>query len=196
MGINNCVPKKIVIKLSKILVWDPGSEIQDPEKTYSGSRIQESNRHRIPDPESGSATLLTRIWMQRWLPTSHSLSLARHPCPLQIFLFWYPHQKGGRGRAAQGQKCVWGGGGHGISRTEAEIRSVRVERGAWGGTLASLIPFANMTSNVGYLTLLLLLLLLSVRLLLTVLGSSCRGCCRLMAAATSAAKAKSYMQHI
>jgi hypothetical protein len=27
-------------KLSKILVWNRGSEIQDPEKTYSGSRIQ------------------------------------------------------------------------------------------------------------------------------------------------------------
>jgi hypothetical protein len=30
--------QKIVIKISKIWVWDPGSEIQDPEKTYSGSR--------------------------------------------------------------------------------------------------------------------------------------------------------------
>jgi hypothetical protein len=42
---------KIVTKLSKIWVWDPGSEIRDPEKTYSGSRIQGSKRHRIPDPE-------------------------------------------------------------------------------------------------------------------------------------------------
>ncbi len=32
-------PQKIVTKLSKIWVWDPGSEIWDPEKTYSGSRI-------------------------------------------------------------------------------------------------------------------------------------------------------------
>jgi len=40
---------------SNIWVWDPGSEIRDPEKTYSGSRIQGSKRHRIPDP--GSATL-------------------------------------------------------------------------------------------------------------------------------------------
>jgi hypothetical protein len=32
-----------------------GSEIRDPEKTYSGSRIQGSKRHRILDP--GSATL-------------------------------------------------------------------------------------------------------------------------------------------
>ncbi len=28
-----------------------GSEIRDPEKTYSGSRIQRSKRHRIPDPD-------------------------------------------------------------------------------------------------------------------------------------------------
>jgi hypothetical protein len=42
---------KIVTKLSKIWVWDPGSEIRDPEKTYSGSRIQGSKRHRIPDPD-------------------------------------------------------------------------------------------------------------------------------------------------
>jgi hypothetical protein len=28
-----------------------GSGIRDPEKTYSGSRIQGSKRHRIPDPD-------------------------------------------------------------------------------------------------------------------------------------------------
>ncbi len=39
--------QKIVIKLSKIWFWDPGSEIWDPEKTYSGSRIQRSKRHWI-----------------------------------------------------------------------------------------------------------------------------------------------------
>ncbi len=45
--------KKIVKKLLKIWYWDPGSEIRDPEKTYSGSRIQGSKRHqsRIPDPD-------------------------------------------------------------------------------------------------------------------------------------------------
>jgi hypothetical protein len=45
--------QKFVTKLSKIWVWDPGSEIWDPEKTYSGSRIriQESKRHLIPDPD-------------------------------------------------------------------------------------------------------------------------------------------------
>jgi hypothetical protein len=35
-----------------------GSEIRDPEKTYSRSRIQGSKRYRIPDPGSGSATLV------------------------------------------------------------------------------------------------------------------------------------------
>jgi hypothetical protein len=43
--------QKIVTKPSKIWVWDPGSEIWDPEKTYSGSRIQRSKMHRIPDPQ-------------------------------------------------------------------------------------------------------------------------------------------------
>jgi hypothetical protein len=43
--------QKIVTKLSRIWVRDPGSEIQDPEKTYSGSRIQGLKRHRIPDPD-------------------------------------------------------------------------------------------------------------------------------------------------
>jgi hypothetical protein len=44
-------PQIIVTKLSKIWVWHPGSEIRDPEKTYSGSRIPGSKRHRIPDPQ-------------------------------------------------------------------------------------------------------------------------------------------------
>jgi hypothetical protein len=54
--------QKIVTKLSKIWVWDPGSEIRDPEKTYSGSRIQGSKMHRIPDPGSGSATLVIIVY--------------------------------------------------------------------------------------------------------------------------------------
>ncbi len=39
-------PKNCHTKLSKI--W---FGIRDPEKTYSGSRIQGSKRHRIPDPD-------------------------------------------------------------------------------------------------------------------------------------------------
>jgi hypothetical protein len=53
--------QKIVTKLSKKYgfgIQDPGSEIPDAEKTYSGSRIKGSKRHRIPDPGSGSETLL------------------------------------------------------------------------------------------------------------------------------------------
>jgi hypothetical protein len=42
---------KIVTNFSKIWVRDPRSEIRDPVKTYSGSRIQWSKRHRIPDPD-------------------------------------------------------------------------------------------------------------------------------------------------
>jgi hypothetical protein len=43
--------QKIVTKLSQIWAWDLGSGIRDPEKTYSGSWIQGSKRHRIPDPD-------------------------------------------------------------------------------------------------------------------------------------------------
>jgi hypothetical protein len=35
-----------------------GSGIREPEQTHSGSRIQGSKRHRIPDPGSVSATLV------------------------------------------------------------------------------------------------------------------------------------------
>jgi hypothetical protein len=45
--------QKIVTKLFKIWVWDPGSEIQDPEKTYPGYRGQKGTG-------SGSAILLNR----------------------------------------------------------------------------------------------------------------------------------------
>jgi hypothetical protein len=34
-----------------------GSEIRDPEKTYSGSRIHNPGVKKAPDPGSGSATL-------------------------------------------------------------------------------------------------------------------------------------------
>ncbi len=46
---------KIVSQLSKIRIGDRRYEIRDPEKTYSGSRIQGSKRQRILDP--GSPTL-------------------------------------------------------------------------------------------------------------------------------------------
>jgi hypothetical protein len=54
--ISELFTQKIVTKLSKVWVWDPGSEIRDPEKTYSGSRIQ--GVKKAPDPGSGSATLV------------------------------------------------------------------------------------------------------------------------------------------
>jgi hypothetical protein len=39
--------------LSKIWIWDPGSEIRDPEKTYPDPGVK-----KAPDPGSGSATLI------------------------------------------------------------------------------------------------------------------------------------------
>jgi hypothetical protein len=44
--------QKIVTKLSKIWVWDPGSEIR--EKPF---RIPDPEVKKAPDPGSGSATL-------------------------------------------------------------------------------------------------------------------------------------------
>ncbi len=52
--------KKIVKKLLKIWSWDPGSEIRDSEKTYSGSRGQ-----KAPNPGSGSATLKRVRFIER-----------------------------------------------------------------------------------------------------------------------------------
>jgi hypothetical protein len=40
-------PPKNVNNLSKIWVWDPGSEIRDPEKPYSESRGQKGTGSRI-----------------------------------------------------------------------------------------------------------------------------------------------------
>jgi hypothetical protein len=79
---NYSFTQKIVTKLSKIWVWDPGSEIRDPEKTYSGSRIQGSKRHRIPDPGSGSATLLVTSTVYLFL---HWVSMAEAPCLVVSF---------------------------------------------------------------------------------------------------------------
>jgi hypothetical protein len=39
-------------------IRDPGSEIRDPEKTYSGSCIPDPGVKKAPDPGSGSATLV------------------------------------------------------------------------------------------------------------------------------------------
>jgi hypothetical protein len=43
--------QKIVTKLSKIWVWDPGSEIWDPGSGKNLFRIPGSKRHWIPDPD-------------------------------------------------------------------------------------------------------------------------------------------------
>ncbi len=78
--------KKIVKKLIKIWSWDLGSEIRDPEKTYSRSRIQGSKSTRsririrntalmrIRDPEwekIGSG--MEKIQIRDWHPGSATL---------------------------------------------------------------------------------------------------------------------------
>ena len=49
--------QKIVTKLSKIWVWDPGSGIQDPGSGKNLFRIPDPGVKKAPDPGSGSATL-------------------------------------------------------------------------------------------------------------------------------------------
>ncbi len=51
------------------MVWDPGSEIWDPEKTYSGSWLQGSKRHCIPCIKFASAGNRTRV---SWVTGRHS----------------------------------------------------------------------------------------------------------------------------
>jgi hypothetical protein len=41
-----------------------GSEIRDPEKTYSGSRGQKGTGSRIPDPQNRKSFLSTFIFRQ------------------------------------------------------------------------------------------------------------------------------------
>jgi hypothetical protein len=53
--------QKFVTNLSKIGVWDPGSEIRDWENTYFGSWIPDPGPEvkKAPDHGSGSTKLLT-----------------------------------------------------------------------------------------------------------------------------------------
>jgi hypothetical protein len=55
-----------------VWVWDPGSEILDAKNAYSGSRIEESKRHPIPDPDSVQNSYIL------WKKESHSYLLERH----------------------------------------------------------------------------------------------------------------------
>ncbi len=50
--------QKIVTKLSKIWIWDPGSGIRKKPIPDPGSRGQKGTVSQIPDPGSGPATLI------------------------------------------------------------------------------------------------------------------------------------------
>jgi hypothetical protein len=62
--------KKIVKKLLKIWSWDPGSEIRDPGFGKNLFRIPDPGvkKHPIPDPGSGSATLIKSNFIKGFLP--------------------------------------------------------------------------------------------------------------------------------
>jgi hypothetical protein len=97
--------QKIFTKLSKIWVWDPRSGIRDLRsgiriKAYSGSRIQGSKRHWIPDPGSGSATLVTVIDIsikEIWLITTQFNWLSDGGGTLQLLLHLQIHHYRGHG---------------------------------------------------------------------------------------------------
>ncbi len=71
--------QKIVTKLSKIWVWDPGSEIRDLRSGIQkkpipdpGSRVQGSKRHRIPDPDPQHCIAVLKICLCLGLSSSSS----------------------------------------------------------------------------------------------------------------------------
>jgi hypothetical protein len=49
--------QKIVTELSKIWVWDPGSQIRDPRSGIRKNPIPDPGVKKAPDPGSGTATL-------------------------------------------------------------------------------------------------------------------------------------------
>jgi hypothetical protein len=61
--LQNFFPKKLSISSLKygFGIRDPGSEIGDPEKSYSRSRIPDPGVKKAPDPGSGSATLVSSL---------------------------------------------------------------------------------------------------------------------------------------
>ncbi len=56
--------QKIFNMLSYIWVWDLGSEILDPKKTYSGSRIPDPGVKKAPDPGSQIPDLDPQHWLR------------------------------------------------------------------------------------------------------------------------------------
>ena len=63
-------PKKLSLSSQKygFGIRYPGSEIRDPEKTYSVSRIPGSKRHRIPDPDPQHCWYVSQINFWRSIP--------------------------------------------------------------------------------------------------------------------------------
>ncbi len=67
--------QKIVTKLSKIWIWDLGSEIRDPEKPIPdpGSRGQKGTGSWIPDPDPQHCTVCKSQNQTKWLIKKHIL---------------------------------------------------------------------------------------------------------------------------
>jgi hypothetical protein len=78
--------KKIVKKLFKIWSWDPGSGIRDPEKTHSGSRIQGSKRHRIPDPGYRIRNTVTKFLKLLYPVLENKMEMKMRCCGSRMFI--------------------------------------------------------------------------------------------------------------
>jgi hypothetical protein len=64
--------KKVVTKISKIWVWDPGSGIRDPGSGINPFRIPDPGVKEAPDPGSGSATLQKNA---RWTAKAANMTI-------------------------------------------------------------------------------------------------------------------------
>ncbi len=66
--------------ITNICVWDPGSEIRDPEKIYSGSRTRGQNR--IPDPQHWRVEMFLLLSSPNRNPLEKS-----NPCHIDVYRY-------------------------------------------------------------------------------------------------------------
>ncbi len=77
--------QKIVKKLSKIWVWDPGSETRKKLIPDPGSRIQGSKRHRIPDPDPQHCLEQNVLARNETILLGTKYSCLQHTISLMVF---------------------------------------------------------------------------------------------------------------
>jgi hypothetical protein len=63
-----------------------GSGIRDPEKTHSGSRIQGSKRHRIPDPGYRIRNTVTKFLKLLYPVLENKMEMKMRCCGSRMFI--------------------------------------------------------------------------------------------------------------